>query len=144
MSRVRVYLPLTPDQVRHLAAHGSVAVAVAYAVTMRLERAMPSSDKEELEYAALTEAADAAAEALGQVSGPARGRRVVAAADMPAIDERAPSAALPGQLAAVRLTEPVTLRSVVSFHLDDASTDGDEGLLWYDVTELAAVLDLLG
>ena len=63
MSQTRIYLPLDAKGVRRLAADREVRPAPlrAFAVTDRVERALPDGDEEEWEYAALTEAAEAAA-----------------------------------------------------------------------------------
>lgn len=137
MSQTRVYLPLTVAGLRRLAAEREAGPAPlrAFAVTDRVERALPTGDEEEWEYAALTDAAAAAA--LG--AGPAD-RRVIAAADVESTSVQAEGEAD----SAVILSEPVPLRRVVAFHVDENS--GDEGthdLLWYDVTELDEVLRLL-
>ena len=59
MSLTRIYVPLTPSMVRALADTREIAPAPipAHAVTQRLERARPTADEEEREYAALSEAA---------------------------------------------------------------------------------------
>ena len=137
MSQTRIYLPLDAKGVRRLAADREVGPAPlpAFAVTDRVERARPDGDEEEWEYAALTDAAAAA----GAVVGPAH-KRVVAAADVDpdwvTVEGEADSA--------VRVAEPVPLRRVVAFHVDEnAGDEGTSDLLWYDATELDEVLRLL-
>jgi len=140
MTQTRIYLPMTPDDVRRLAADREVGPAPlrAYAVTQRLERSSaPDLLEEELEYAALTEAVERAAELQGNRVT----KRVVAAAD---VDPAWVAGAEDAGLAAVEVTQPVPLRLVVSFQVDE--TAGDQGLddlLWYDATELDEVLRLL-
>ena len=79
MSQTRLYLPLDAKGVRRLAADRELRPAPlrAFAVTDRVERALPEGDEEEWEYAALTDAAAAASAA----AGPAH-KRVIAAADV--------------------------------------------------------------
>ena len=140
MTQTRIYLPLLPDAVRRLAAEREIGPApvAAFGVTGRVERADPTGAEEEWEYAALTEAAEAAADLQGTTVA----KRVVAAADVD------PGSVSPDgsrdALAAVTVSTPVSLRQVVSFHVDEEAGDqGMEDLLWYDVTELDEVLRLL-
>ena len=158
----RVYVPLTHDQVRELAADRRLAAPLqgyAAGVPGRVDaRISPAAAEEEAEYLAFR----AAAEHAGRLDEGVR--RVIASAD-----------ALPGTLrevvastsgaatgpVPVVIAEDLPLRAVASLHLDDAG-DGAEGadatgddedgadgvagepdLLWYDVTELETVLGLL-
>jgi hypothetical protein len=137
MTQTRIYVPLTAAGVRRLAADRQIGTGSlrAFAVTGRVERAAPTGDEEEWEYAALTEAVDAATAARGS-----QDRRVVAAADVDPtwVQEQGDTAA------SVQISSPVPLSRVVSFHVDESP--GDEGmddLLWYDATELEEVLRLL-
>jgi hypothetical protein len=137
MTQTRIYLPLAPDGVRRLAAERQIGPApvAAFSVTERVERADPTGLEEEWEYAALTEAADAAA----VLQGTTVAKRVVAAADVD-----------PGWvstdggrdgLAAVTVSSAVPLALIVSFHVDEAAGDqGMKDVLWYDATELDEVL----
>jgi hypothetical protein len=137
VSQTRIYLPLDPAGVRRLAADREAGPAPlrAFAVTDRIERALPDGDEELWEYAALAEAADAASLAAGPGD-----RRVVAAADVE-----------PGWVnvegdsgATVVVREPVPLARFVAFHVDEnAGDEGTRDLLWYDATELEEVLRLL-
>jgi hypothetical protein len=140
MTQTRVYLPLTADGVRRLAAERRLEPAPlqACAVTQRLERSAPSdSSEEELEYEALAEAVEQAAALQGSTVA----KRVVAAADVDPSWVRRTDA---DGLAAVEVTQPVPLRLIVSFHVDETAGDqGMEDLLWYDATELDEVLRLL-
>ena len=141
MSQTRIYLPLDAKGVRRLAADREVGPAPlpAFAVTDRVERARPDGDEEEWEYAALCEAAEAAAAGRGA----ARTKRVIAAADVDG-DWVSEAASEGAALAAVTLSEPVQLRDIVSFHVDEVpGADGTEDLLWYDATELDEVIRLL-
>ncbi|KRF24205.1 MULTISPECIES: hypothetical protein [unclassified Phycicoccus] len=140
MTQTRIYVPLLPEAVRRLAADREIGPApvAAFGVTERIERADPTGLEEEWEYAALTEAADAAA----LLQGTTVAKRVVAAAD---VDPGAVSSdGTRESLAAVTVASPVSLRQVVSFHVDEEAGDqGMEDLLWYDATELDEVLRLL-
>lgn len=146
MPVVRVYVPLGRSGLEELAARGSLAAGpgtprIAYAVTPGLEQAAPGLDLEDLEYAAFSDAVDAATALRAAASD----RRVVASADAD------PGWVAPGDglhVSRVVLTAPVPLSRVASFHVDDEVTVGldeeaDE-LLWYDVTELDDVRAFFG
>ena len=140
MTQTRIYLPLTPDDVRRLSADRLIGPApvAAFSVTERIERADPTGLEEEWEYAALTEAADAAA----VLQGTTVAKRVIASAD---VDPGSVSTDGGREgLGAVTVATPVPLARVVSFHVDETAGDqGMEDLLWYDATELDEVLRLL-
>lgn len=138
MTQTRIYVPVDAASVRRLTADRVLAGSTveAFAVTERLERMLPSGDEEEWEYAALTEAFEAADE-----HRTGRARRVVLSADA---DPSWVTSRVGTHLCAVQLSQPLPLSRVVSFHVDESA--GDEGmddLLWYDVTELDEVLRLL-
>jgi hypothetical protein len=164
---MRVYLPSTLPSLTRLLADGQVSVLPlrGYAVTPALREWYSSGDEEELEYAAMTQAARASLRLLRADPG-APARRVVLAADVP-----------PGQVAAaagfdepalVEIAVPVGLAELVSGHIDDSAAaadvraavaavdladdgdddarftvDGAEGheLLWYATQELWQVTD---
>jgi hypothetical protein len=137
VSQTRIYLPLDRTGLRRLAADRQLGPAPlrAFAVTDRVERAVPDGDEELWEYAALAEAAAAAGDSVGPGH-----KRVVAAADV----EPAWVNVEGDSDAAVVVREPVPLARFVAFHVDESA--GDEGtsdLLWYDATELDEVLRLL-
>jgi hypothetical protein len=136
----RVYLPLTPADLTQLARGRSLGPAPrpAHAVTPALGKPGLVTDEEELEHAAWVAATE---EALTQAEAAGR-RRVVAAADVDAAVVGHPTAAdLPSR---VELTAPVERRRIVSFHIDEEPGCSEPtDLLWYDVTELAAVRALL-
>ena len=146
MPVVRVYVPLGRAGLEELADTGALAAGpgtprTAYAVTSRLEQAAPGLDVEDLEYAAFSDAVEAAAGLRSTRSD----RRVVASADADA-SWVAPRDGAP--VSKVVLTSPVPLSRVASFHLDDEVTGGvdeeaDE-LLWYDATELDDVRSFFG
>ena len=140
MTQTRIYLPLLPDAVRRLAAERQIGPApvAAFGVTERLERADPTGVEEEWEYAALTEAVDAAA----ALQGTSVTKRVVASADVDPASVSTDGGR--GGLGAVTVSAAVPLSRIVSFHVDETAGDqGMEDLLWYDATELDEVLRLL-
>lgn len=141
MSQTRIYVPLGRTQVASLAATRTLSGAplTAYAVTERLERSHPGRSEEEWEYLALCAAADAAMR-LRERPGD---RRVVTAADVEPDWVLPPGAAGRPAEAAVTVSEPVPLRRIVSFHVDEDQTSQDDELLWYDVTELDTVAGML-
>lgn len=167
---MRVYVPATWPMLRALVKNGVVEPigGTAFALTPRLREAYTSGEDEELEYAALSEAARASLRllsvelGLGEEHTPAR--RVVIAADLddvtlrPDLDD-----------AAVRLSGPVPLEKVASVHVDteeaeyavreavgaiDAADMGDmdaefligeaedHELAWYDPSEVAFLVEL--
>jgi hypothetical protein len=162
---MRVYLPATLPMLRDVLASGEIGPAPlnAFAVTPTLREWYAEGDLEELEYAALTDAARASLRLLDSQPDAPR-RRVVLAADV------ADSAASPApdlERAVVRLSVAVLLSTVVSAHVDaegaeddireaadaiafadggdpDARfrVDGAEGheLLWYAVQEIPDLL----
>jgi hypothetical protein len=118
---MRVYLATTMTGLAKLLADGSVEAPVAHAVTPALREWYVEGDAEELEYAALTNAARASLHQLA-ADPAAPPRRVVLAAEV------ADPAARPApdvERAAVRLAGPVALRDVVSAHVDDADATDD-------------------
>ena len=140
MPLTRVYLALDAADVEALAAGRPLGPAplAAHAVTPALGRPGLVTDAEELEHAAWVAAAD---EALSHTDNGVR-RRIVAAADVDAAVVVHRTA--PDRPSRVEVSAPVELRRIVSFHVDEepgASEPTD--LLWYDVTELAAVRDLV-
>lgn len=136
--QTRVYVPVSASQLRRLGNEGRLAPVpiVAYAVTTDLRRTHPGADEEELEYLALLDAVSQA-----------RGGVIVAADANPEAVEEAVEEALAGDspVSSVRLSEPVERRQVASFHVPgETGPSGGPELSWYDATELAVVLDLLG
>jgi uncharacterized protein DUF6912 len=124
---MRVFLPSTLPalaqalQAGHVGPVGSGPLP-GFAVTPALREAYASGDTEELEYAALTEAARASLRMLaGDPAAPPR--RVVLAADIPA--EHVRPDPRDGEPARVTLNEPVKLKDLASAHVDapDASRD---------------------
>jgi hypothetical protein len=136
----RIYIPLNAAGLSSLSTHGAVQGApfVAYAVTEALRASAPSAGQEELEYAALNDAAHASAALL--TAGETR--RIVAAGDVTSdvVGSPAPSDCV--FESAVTISDSVALSRIASVHVDGDSSQDDD-LLWYDVTELPVVLDLL-
>ena len=48
-----------------------------------------------------------------------------------------------GVASAVTVSQPVPMQRIASFHVDEKDVADDDELLWYDVTELDGLLDLL-
>lgn len=147
LARVRVYLPLDAASMAELGGpRGAVRVSSGYAVTPALAHANPGADDEELEYAAFTAAAAAAAPpatgaAVAAASSTGRpARRVVGSADLAPAELSDPGDA--EHPARVDVSTEVPLARFASFHVDDERGEASE-LSWYDVTELAAVVELL-
>jgi hypothetical protein len=142
MSQVRIYLPLNAAGLRQLAESrelGSTPLR-AFGVTERLERALPTGDDEEWEYAALCHAVEAA----GALREGLADKRVVAAADVDDTWVGPRSGDGSEVLSAVEVESAVPLARIVSFHIDEApGAQGTDDLLWYDATELDEVLRLV-
>jgi LPS sulfotransferase NodH len=164
---MRVYLSATlPLLARaHAAGRYGEPGAFAHAVTPALREWYTEGDLEELEYAALLDAAQGSLRLLSADPGAPRRRVVVAAEVADALVTPAPGE--PAR-STVALRETVLAGQVVSVHVDDddaagdvaaaaralpAAARGDEDarfavdgaeaheLLWYDATEIASLLD---
>jgi hypothetical protein len=165
---MRVYLPGTTRSLRALVDDGQLGPAplTGFAVTPQLREWYVAGAIEELEYAALLDAARGSLRLLDEDMAAPR-RRVVVAAEVP--DELV--RARPDlDRAVVRLTEPVPLRAVAAVHVDGPDAEravqaaanavleadlGDDDarflldeaegheLLWYASQEIAALLALL-
>lgn len=165
---MRVYVPLTlPGLARaHEAGELGPAPLAAYAVTPALREWYVSDNLEELEYAALTRAAQASLRLLAIAPAPgAPPRRVVVAAELPDGAATAdPDRGMdPAAIGEVRVSAAVPLRLAAAVHVDadDAAADvaaavaalgaadaGDDDarftvdgaedheLLWYGVQEI--------
>ncbi|WP_019435194.1 DUF6912 family protein [Streptomyces sp. AA0539] len=152
---MRVYLPLTLPGLAalHRTGERGPAPLAAVAVTPALRAWYGGdADEEELEYAALGEAADASLRLLAADPAAPR-RRVVLAAEVP--DRAVVPGTDPGAPGAVTLTAPVPLARLAAVHLDAATaepdiaaalaggTDADDPgheLLWYGVQEIPHLL----
>ena len=167
---MRVYIPATWPMLRKLVANDRLdpVGGTAFALTPRLRESYHAGDDEELEYAALSEAARASLRllgvefGLGEDSTPAR--RVVVAADLedvtlrPDLDD-----------GVVRIRGAVELDAIAAVHVDtedaefavrqaagavDAADLGDldaeflvgeaedHELAWYDPAEVAFLVEL--
>ena len=167
---MRVYIPATWPMLRKLVADGRFdpVGGTAFALTPRLREAYLAGDEEELEYAAMSEAARASLRllavefGLGEDSTPAR--RIVVSADLddvtlrPDLDD-----------GAVRIRGAVDVASIAAVHVDtedaefavrqaagavDAADMGDldaeflvgeaedHELAWYDPAEVAFLVEL--
>lgn len=163
---MRVYLPATLPVLAELHKTGRLTPAppTAYAVTPALREWYTEGDSEELEYAALTDAARASLRLLSDTPEAPR-RRVVIAAEVP--DAHAAPILDGPEPGLVRVTAEIPLSWVASLHVDDPAVldevalavvllgaaagdedasftvDGidDHELLWYATQELP---DLLG
>ena len=121
---MRVFLPSTLPGVAQALRAGQVGPGPlpGFAVTPALREAYASGDTEELEYAALTEAARASLRMLaGDPAAPSR--RVVLAAEIPA--ERVKPDPRDGEPARVVIGEPIPLASLASAHVDAAEASAD-------------------
>lgn len=172
LTAMRVYIPSTLSGLAEAYKAGEVGPAPldAYAVTPSLREWYVSDDIEELEYAALTRAAQASLRQLAVRPDVAR-RRVVVAVDVDdsAIRYDPDSGLSKSALGEVRLTAPVPLAKAASVHVDsdeaeadvsaaadalgaaDAGDDDgrftvdgaeDHELLWYATQEIPGLLDL--
>lgn len=107
----RVYLPATLDRLAAYQRDGAVPADV--------ERFVAEDDSEDAEYAALTEAAAAAADLLGGA-----GRRVVLVAEVGDVDGAVP------------------MERLVAVHVDTSEhPDPDDDLGWFATQEIPHLLD---
>jgi hypothetical protein len=165
---MRVYLPATTTLLGELLETGELGPAplTAFAVTAGLREWYVGDDPEELEYAALTEAARSSLRLIDADESAAR-RRVVVAADIPD-----PQVAVRDDIdrGVVQLDAPVPSAAVAAVHVDDAAAEatvaaaaeaiiaadlGDPGsqdtvddaegheLSWYATQEIGVLLELL-
>ena len=121
---MRVYLPSTLPAVAGLLRGGEISrsPARAYAVTPALREWYSSGDIEELEYVAMTHAARESLRLLAADPDSPR-RRVVLAVEVP--DEHVAIRASFEEPALVHVDGPISLRDIVSGHVDDAAA-GEE------------------
>lgn len=165
---MRVYLPATLPMLRRLLDDGSLGAPPqrAFAVTPSMREWYAEGNEEELEYAALREAAGASLRLIDGDPTAAR-RRIVVAADVPDAE-----VTIRPDLdrAVVEVASPVLLSDVASVHADTAEAegavraaanvvleadlgsedaqfivDGAEGheLGWYATQEIGALVELL-
>ena len=141
MPWTRIYVPLNASRLRGIGESRVLGEApfLAYAVTEALRAVTRAAGQDEWEYAALSDAVRSSAALLT----PGETRRIVAAAD---VESEVVGSAGPGTSideSAVFISEPVALNRIASFHVDGDDSSEDDELLWYDVTELPAILALL-
>jgi hypothetical protein len=127
MASMRVYLPSTLSALAELHKSGQIASPplIAYGVTPALREWYTEGDSEELEYAALTDAARASLRLLGG-SPEASRRRVVVAAEVP--DAHALPVLDGAEPGLVRVELAVPLAWVASIHVDDPSVEDEVAL----------------
>lgn len=156
---MRVYLPTTLAELAAAHACGEFGSGTAHGVTAAVREWYVAGDEEELEFAALLDAARSSLRLIAADGGCPR-RRVVVAADVPDAAVRP----CPGSgRSAVTVREVISLSVVASVHVDEpeavaavtaavaalpAADAGDDDarflldeaeacdLLWYDVTEI--------
>jgi hypothetical protein len=118
---MRVYVPSSLSVLREVVAAGGLGPApiVAYAVTPALREWYTDGDIEELEYAAMTDAARASVRRL-EADPDAPPRRVVLAADVPD-SEAIPAPEL--ERAAVQIMAVIPIRKVAAVHVDAAGAE---------------------
>jgi len=140
LTLTRIYIPLNASALRSLSDRGALGGApfVAHAVTKSVRVSAPGAGMDEWEYTAL----DDAARTSGSMLTPGESRRIVAAADVASDLVGSAGPAYSDFESAVSISDSVDLRRIASFHIDDDAGQ-DDGLLWYDVTELPVVLALL-
>jgi len=141
MSVTRIYVPLNASRLRSLDKNRSLGEApfLAHAVTQALKAAAMGVGQDQWEYAALGDAVRGSAALLT----PGESRRIVAAADVESEVVGSPGPGTCIDESAVFISEPVALNRIASFHVDGDNSCEDDELLWYDVTELPAILALL-
>ncbi|MTD58481.1 DUF6912 family protein [Amycolatopsis pithecellobii] len=163
---MRVYLPATIGMLRKLVSEGKLQPlgGTGFALTPALRESYVSGDTEELEYAALLDAARASLRLIGDDEGEPP-RRVVLSVDVDNVTVRSDLDA-----AVVKLPGPIVLDEVAAVHVDtgeaeeavraaaaiiDAADLGDldaeftlgeaedHELAWYAPQELPFLLELL-
>jgi hypothetical protein len=116
---VRVYIPATLGTLAELLGTTRIPPGTGFAVTPALREWYAEGDLEELEYAALTEAARASLRLLDADPSVPR-RRVVLAVDVADADVAwAPDL----DRAAVQVGAPIPLKAVASAHVDDPAAE---------------------
>lgn len=157
---VRVYLPLTLEGLAELERTGGCGPAPlrVHAVTPALREAWPDGEDDELEYAALTDAAQRSLDLPTE-----RPRRVVVALDVPSMDVPSGGEGDHDDLTAAALAHEVPRRWVAAVHVDTAEAEAvvaearaargtpaydelrerclDHDLAWYATQEIGDLLD---
>jgi hypothetical protein len=128
MREMRVYLPSTLSGLAAILRDRKLEPAplVAYAVTPALREWYASADLEELEYAALSDAARHSLRMLA-ADPESPSRRVVLAAEVPddAIMHATGDLMDADDRALVRVTQPIAFERIASGHVDDAEAETD-------------------
>lgn len=139
---LRVYAPLTQADLLALRDDGAIELRrPVHAATDRVRRAFPEDDEEDLEYAALWDAAEAL------TAGSPQGPVLVAAADVPTawLTATAPGDGDDPEAAyLLDLDRPLPRSSVVSLHVAAPDAGPDDELLWHDISELGALVEAGG
>ncbi|WP_156756689.1 DUF6912 family protein [Actinokineospora pegani] len=167
---MRVYLPATVSMLRTLSASGELAAisGTAFALTPALRESYATGGDEELEYAAMNDAARASLRLLrteADTDPETLMRRAVVSADVDGAQLRPDL-----DHSVVRLAGPVPLKAVAAIHFDTAEAEDavraaaavvdaadlgdpdaeftlgdaeDHELAWYAVQELPFLLELL-
>lgn len=123
---MRIYVPATMRMVRQLVEDGQLRPigGTAFALTPALRESYASGDTEELEYAAMREAARASLRLIGnEITEGEKSelRRVVVSADVEDVNLRPDL-----DYAVVRVAEPIFWRNVAAVHVD--TTDAEEAV----------------
>jgi hypothetical protein len=141
LTLTRIYIPLNASGLRKLDTDRALGGApfLAHAVTEAVRDSAPTAGQDEWEYAALNDAAQSSVSLLP--SG--ESRRIVAAADVTPELVGPATAADATVESAVSISDSVALNRIASFHVDADDASEDDDLLWYDVTELSAILAML-
>jgi hypothetical protein len=125
---MRVYLPSTLSDLAGILRDRKLEPAplTGYAVTPALREWYASADLEELEYAAMSDAAKDSLRLLA-ADPEAPSRRVVVVAEVPdeAIAYDTGDLVDSEERALVRVTQPVSFDRIVSGHVDDAEAEAD-------------------
>jgi hypothetical protein len=139
---MRVYLPATSSVLRRLLDAGTLGPPplTAFAVTPGLREWYLDDDIEELEYAAMSEAARASLRLIDRDAEAAR-RRVVVAADVADTSVEVRDHVDRG---VVRVTVPVSFDAIASIHVDDADAESTvaaaaEAIVAADLGEPSAI-----
>ncbi|WP_433175886.1 DUF6912 family protein [Actinoallomurus sp. CA-150999] len=125
---MRVYLPSTLNGLARILRDRELGPVplTAYAVTPALREWYASADLEELEYAAMSDAAKASLRLLAD-DPEAPSRRVVIVAEVPdkAVTNAVGDLVHAEDRAVVRVSEPIPFNKIVSGHIDDAEAEPD-------------------
>ncbi|HUB21140.1 MAG TPA: hypothetical protein VMA97_01895 [Streptosporangiaceae bacterium] len=119
---MRVFLPSTLPALAQALQAGQVGSGPGFAVTPALREAYASGDADELEYAALTEAARASLRLLADDPA-APPRRVVLAAEIPA--EHVKPDPRDGEPARVAIASAIKIKDLASAHVDAPEAGAD-------------------